>query len=58
MHLFRDRVLCFDAEEMKLLEDVSAFGAEGTLLFPLTQTVGESDWSFYERLLDYARSVR
>jgi hypothetical protein len=52
-----DNITVFDAEEIELIESINAAEVKGSINFPLTRAREESNFSYFERLIDYARSI-
>jgi hypothetical protein len=52
-----DNITVFDAEEMGLIESVNVAEGKGSINFPLTRDREESNFSYFQRLIDYAQSI-
>ncbi len=53
-----DNITVFDAEELELIDSINSAAKKGSFNFPLQRKTGESNISYFERLVDYAKSTR
>ena len=52
-----DNITVFDGEEVKLIESINTAERKGSINLPLTRDIEESNFSYFERLIDHARSI-
>jgi hypothetical protein len=52
-----DSITVFEGEEMELIESINTAERKGSIDFSLTRDREESNFSYFERLIDYARSI-
>jgi len=52
-----DNIIVFGAGEMGLIESINTAERKGSINFPLTRDREESNFSYFERLIDHARSI-
>ena len=52
-----DSITVFEGEELELIESIDTAERKGNINFPLTRHREESNLSYFERLIDYARST-
>jgi len=59
MYSFKDNdnIVVFEGEEMELIESINTAERKGNINFPLTRDREESNFSYFERLIDHARSI-
>jgi hypothetical protein len=52
-----DNIIVFGAGEMGLLESINTAERKGSINLPLTRGREESNFSYFERLIDHARNI-
>ena len=52
-----DSIVVFEGEELELIESINTAERKGNINFPLTRHREESNFSYFERLIDHARSI-
>jgi hypothetical protein len=52
-----DNIIVFGAGEMGLLESINTAERKGNINFPLTRDREESNFSYFERLIDHAQNI-
>ena len=52
-----DSITVFEGEEMGLIELINTAERKGSIDLPLTRDREESNFSYFERLIDHARNI-
>jgi len=57
MYSFGSNIIVFDQQDVQLLDSVSVRGSGESIAFPLARAEGEASFSYFQRLLDYAKNL-
>ena len=57
MYSFGTNVIVFNRQDVQLLDSVSIRGSGESIAFPLTRAEGEASFSYFQRLIEYAKNL-